>query len=176
MTSAPPATGLDAAIREIQRLEEDSIHSGKGHFNAAARWSHVHLWLGIPAALLAALAGASAWKNLPDLVAALALVASGLTAVLTFLNPQQRHTAHAQAGAKFFAIRDEARVLGEVELRNGLSPADAVARVKDLSKRRSELNLTSPPIPAHAYRQARRGIAAGEAAYAVDAPAPKTRR
>lgn len=168
MPSPPPAAGQEAVTREVRRLEEDCIYSGKGHFNAADRWAHVHLWLGIPAALLAALAGASAWKNQPDLVSALAIAASGLTAVLTFLNPQQRHTAHVQAGAKFFAIRDEARVLREVELANGLAADEAVARIKDLSKRRSDLNLASPQIPGHAYRKGKKGIAAGEATYSVD--------
>lgn len=41
------------AIRdELERIEEDCIHSGKAQFNAGVRWSRYHLWLGVPAVIL----------------------------------------------------------------------------------------------------------------------------
>ncbi len=42
---------------ELQRIEEDCIHSGKAHFNAGKRWARYHYWLGIPSVVLSALAG-----------------------------------------------------------------------------------------------------------------------
>ena len=48
---------------ELQRIEEDCIHSGKAHFNAGDRWALYHYWLGIPSVVLSALAGAAFFKD-----------------------------------------------------------------------------------------------------------------
>lgn len=165
---------LMGAIRtELSRIEEDSIWTSKGHFNAADRWSRIHLWIGIPSALLAAAAGASAWKNQPEVAGVLALVSGAMTALLTFLNPQARHAAHQQAGSRFIALRNEARLMRDVELL-ATPPAalpDLVARLKDLSGRYGKANDASPLIPQYAYRQAGKGISQGQASYAADAAA-----
>src|SRR5713226_9712272 len=47
-------------LKEVRRIEEDALYSANGHFEQAKRWTNVHLLIGIPAALLSALAGASA--------------------------------------------------------------------------------------------------------------------
>lgn len=168
---------LVSAIRaELHRIEEDAIWTSKAHFNAADRWSHAHLWIGIPAALMAAVAGASAWKNQPDMAGWLALVSGALTALLTFLNPQARHAAHQQAGSRFVTLRNEARLMRHVELL--AAPAaglpDLIARMKDLSGRYGEANAAGPLIPRYAYRQAAEGIRQGQAGYTADAPTSPT--
>ncbi|KDB50829.1 hypothetical protein X805_35730 [Sphaerotilus natans subsp. natans DSM 6575] len=167
----------DEALRrevraELSRVEEDATYTSKAHFEAADRWSGVHLWVGIASALMAALAGASAWKNQPEIASTLALISGALTALLTFLNPQSRHAAHQQAGARFVALRNEARLMRQVELLATASAAlpDLVTRLKDLSKRYSDANAASPLIPRHAYQSAARGIRQGQARHAVDSP------
>ena len=40
-------------IDEARRIEEDTEHSFKGHYNAASRWARYHLCIGLPSALLA---------------------------------------------------------------------------------------------------------------------------
>jgi hypothetical protein len=159
---------LDALVRETSRLEEDALYSAKGHFEAATTWSRVHFSLGIPAVLLAALSGASALKSLPEVAVVLAAIVTGLTAVLTFLNPQGHANAHHNAGARLNAVRNEARILREVELASGKVPPDAAERLKALSKSKDELNLSSPPIPRRAFERARQGIEAGESSYKTD--------
>ena len=52
---------------EAHRIEEDTEHSAKGHFNAAERWGRFHLAIGLPAAVLAAIAGGSVFSDLPKL-------------------------------------------------------------------------------------------------------------
>jgi len=49
--------------KEARRIEEDSEHSAKGHYNAAARWGGYHLGLGLPAVLISALAGGAAFNK-----------------------------------------------------------------------------------------------------------------
>ena len=167
------AFGL-ALRAELSRIEEDATVTGKAHFNAADRWSRTHLWIGVPSALLAAAAGASAWKNQPEVAGALALVSGAMTAVLTFLDPKSRHAAHHQAGARSLALRNEARLLRTVELL-ATPPAalpDLVARVKDIASRYADANAAGPLIPQHAYRRAIAGIAQGQARHAVDQPPP----
>lgn len=64
---------------ESHRIEEDAEHSAKSHYNAAARWSRYHLWLGLPSAVIAAVGGAAALNNLPEIAIGLALLSSALT-------------------------------------------------------------------------------------------------
>lgn len=156
-------------LLEAQRIEEDCLFSGKAHFEAAKRWNHVHLWLGVPATVLAALSGISVLKQQPEWAVGLAITTSTLTALLTFLNPQQRANTHHQSGTRFFAIRDEIRIFRQIEWLEGLTAVDSVARLKHIAKTRSELNQSSPPIPRHAYESAKKGIEAGEHTYRVDA-------
>ena len=159
---------IEALIREASRVEEDALYSARGHFEAASLWSKVHLCLGVPAALFATLAGVSALKDDPVVAVILSIIVATITAILTFLNPQQRSSTHHTAGARFNIVRNEARILREVELVGDRIPTDAVERLKGLSKSRDELNLSSPQIPRFAFNRARRGIESGEAAYAVD--------
>jgi hypothetical protein len=56
------------AIRdELERIEEDCIHSGKAQFKAHDRWSCYHYWLGIPAVVLSRIASISFFQNIPEL-------------------------------------------------------------------------------------------------------------
>ena len=46
-------TPIRTAIQdELQRIEEDCIHSGMAQFNAGVRWSRYHLFLGVPAVVI----------------------------------------------------------------------------------------------------------------------------
>ena len=50
----------DNILKEARRIEEDSLYSAKGQFVAANFWTNFHLWIGVPTAILAAIAAASA--------------------------------------------------------------------------------------------------------------------
>jgi hypothetical protein len=53
------ASFVDELRREADRLEEDILYSEKAHFAIATVWSRINYILGIPAAMLAAVAGIS---------------------------------------------------------------------------------------------------------------------
>src|SRR5438477_7931952 len=105
-----------AMAAESSRIEEDALYSARGHFEAARRWRKAHFMLGIPTSLLAALAGASAFRSYELLAGVLAVIVAALSAVTTFLNPNARADRHHTAGSRFNTIRNEARLFREVEL------------------------------------------------------------
>lgn len=157
---------------EAQRIEEDTEHSFKGHYNAAARWARYHLWIGLPSALLAAIAGAAAFKDQPELAGALALLSTALTTVLTFLKPSERAEMHKAVAGQYQALRNQARIFREIGLTDGLAADEAKARLFELAKTRDELNQSSPAIARRDYELAKKDIDGGRARYRVDEAKP----
>lgn len=173
-TSQPSAsssllTELRAAIaRECSRVEEDCLYSAKGSFEAARIWGHVHLMVGIPTALIAALAGVSAFNDYPELAGAMAVLAAGLSSISTFLNPSEKAHAFSQAGNRYNALRGRARFLREVTGLTAATPEEQAAELKEILAGKDKLSQESPIIPRRAFERARKGIEAGEAAYTAD--------
>lgn len=156
-----------AIIAETHRIEEDSLHSMKGHFNAGAVWARVHLVLGIPSVILAAWAGLEAFANNPAWTATLALLSASLTATITFLHPQQTADNHKNAGREYNRLKNETRLFREVEMLSS-EAAELHSRLVELATRRDELNSISHDIPRWAYEKAKRDIDGGRATYRID--------
>lgn len=158
-------------VKEARRIEEDSLYSAKGHFVAANFWTNFHLWIGVPTAILAALAGASAlsqFDNQNIIAGILAIIVTALTAVTTFLNPNEKVNSHRNAGNKYNSLRNKARIFCEIDSSGENSDQELIRQLKELAKRRDELNQNSPQIPRWVYKKARKGIEEGEADYKVD--------
>ena len=157
--------------KEAERIVEDSLYSAKGHFEAASKWRKMHLWLGLPAAVLAALSGVSAltqfdYHNI--LAAFLAILVTALTSVITFLNPNEKASSHQDAGNKYNSLRNKVRIFHEIDCRGKSSAEELTERLKEFANLRDELNQNSPQIPREAYEKARKGIKEGEADYEID--------
>lgn len=157
-----------ALRREAERLEEDTLYSSKGHFNAEDTWVRRNYWLGVPATILGAVAGATLIKSQPEWATAFTLLASLLTGLMTFLKPNERAALHRAAASQFLSLRNEARFFREIELLQSDRLDELTERLKALSTVRNELNLKSPSIPRRAFVAARKGIAEGEATHKVD--------
>lgn len=153
---------------EASRIEEDTEHSFKGQYNAAARWARYHLWIGLPAALVAAVAGAAAFKGHPEWAGALALVSTALTTVLTFLKPSERAEVHKAVAGQYQALRNQARIFREIGLLDGMTAEEAKTRLFALSEARDELNQRAPAIARGDYEMAKRDIDGGRARYRTD--------
>jgi hypothetical protein len=158
----------NALKQEAQNIEEDSIHSAKSHFNASSTWSGRHYWIGIPATVLGAAGGAAAIKSCPGIAGVLALLATILTGLLTFLKPAERASTHKTAGDQYLALRNDARIFHQVELLSQLDMMANTDHLKALSQRRNELNQGSPDIPKSAFAAAKKGIDAGETQYKTE--------
>lgn len=157
-------------IKEAKRIEEDSLYSSKGHFYAAQFWTNLHLWIGIPATILAAVAGASAlsqFDNHQIIAGVLAILVVALSAVSTFINPNEKAVIHHNAGNRYNSLKNRARIFSEIDI-DMESDESLLAQLRRLSAGRDELNEKSPQIPKWAFRKARKGIDDGEAQYKVD--------
>jgi hypothetical protein len=159
-------------IKEARRIEEDSLYSAKGHFVAAIFWTNFHLWIGVPTAILAAIAGASALSQFDNhniVAGILAIIVTALTAITTFLNPNEKANSHLNAGNKYNSLRNKARIFCEIDsCGENNSIQELTKQLKELAKQRNELNQNSPQIPRWAFKRAKKGIEGGEANYKVD--------
>lgn len=157
-------------LKEAKRIEEDSLYSSKGHLYAGHCWGTVHLVLGSSAAILSAIAGASALSQFSYhnyIAGVLSIIVAGLTAFITFTNSNTRAEKHLMEGNKYLALRNDVRIFYSLELKNKTAPA-ALTELKVLSDRRDKLNLESSQIPKWAFDKAKAGIEDGEAKYEVD--------
>jgi hypothetical protein len=171
----PASKARDEIIREAKRLEESTLYSFKGHHQAARGWGNRHLWLGIPTVVISALIGATAFsqyaKEYPWVgVAAglLAILVAILSGVTTFLNPNDKESAHTIAAHGFDKLNNDARMFWSIECWREVAEDVLTSNLRELVERKNELNSSSPQIPPWAYKRAKAGIEAGEAAFQVD--------
>ena len=160
-------------IKEAKRVAESAMHSSKGHFSSSAIWRGLHLCLGLPTTILASIAAATAFSQLDGnhtVGGWVSIIVAALSALTTFLNPNARSAAHFAAGNSYGALQDKARIFWTLDCWGSDSDQVLTKRLKDLSEEKHELNRKSPQIPWYGRAIAKRGIAAGEAEYAVDKP------
>ncbi len=169
--NTPPLPHKDLATaiqKEALRIEEDSWYSAKSHFNTADLWGKLHYWLGVPATMVTAAAGAAFIKDWAIAAQLLSALATILTGLVTFLKPNEKAIHHKTVGDQYLALKNDARVFREIELLEVVPEKLGGEQVKALSNRRNELNSTAPPIPRWAFNATRKGMADGETIYAAD--------
>lgn len=171
----PQSKARDQIIREAKRLEETTLHSFKGHHCAASDCKDLHLRLGIPTVIISALVGAAAFSKIASenswvgfLAGGLSVVVAVLSAITTFLNPNEKQNAHLNAAHGFDKLNNDSRIFWSIEC--GSEPSDDVlsSKLKSLVDKKNELNASSPQIPNKAYRRGKKGIEDGEATFKVD--------
>jgi hypothetical protein len=130
--------------------------------------------LGIPTAIVAAIAGVSAFNDLPLLAGSLAIIVAALSSVSTFLNPSERAQRYQVTGNRYASLKARARFLREISLLTGAVPEGQATELREILADKEKLGLESPIIPRSAFERARKGIESGEAAYVVDKVPPRT--
>ncbi len=175
----PASKAKEEIIREAKRLEETSLYSMKGHHCAALKWSGRHLWLGLPVVIISALVGAATFSQYAEtypiiktIAGLLSISVAVLSGIATFLNPNDKQSAHLSAAHGFDKINNEARMFRAIECWREESDEVLTSKLRELVDRKSELNSNSPQIPTWAYEKAKAGIIAGEATFQVDATEP----
>jgi hypothetical protein len=156
-----------SVIQECLRIEEDCQHSAKGHFEASASWGVCHNVLGGVTAIVTAIAAGLAFNQFTQAAAICAMISTGLTAVLTFLNPSKKQSSHLKSGNEYNSIKNDSRILREVESKI-IEGSLQIERLKSLSSRRDRLNEISLQIPRFAFTKAKAGIDRGESDYRAD--------
>lgn len=153
---------------ECLRIEEDAEQSAKRHFNAASRWSSYNNWLGIPSITIAAITSAVSFASLPVLGGILAAITGSLTAILTFLKPSERSTAHTTSGNQYLRLRNETRLFREIEMLQTQDRQNLSDKLKAYTLRREELNDGAPITNDDDYIKSNQGIINGQSEYKAD--------
>ena len=96
-----------------------------------------------------------------------AIIVAALTAVTTFLNPNERANSHLNAGNKYDSLRNKARIFCEIDTCIDGLAEDFIKQLKNLANQRDDLNQNSTQIPTSAFKRARKGIEDGEADYKI---------
>ena len=162
----------DEIIKEAQRIEEALLISSKKHFVSAQCWGIFHTFLGLPMVVISAIAGAEAFKQFDKqhvLAGYLSISVAVLSAIMTFLNPNQRASKHLASGNGYDALMNRVRIFWSIDCWREGSEAVLTKELKDFSEQKNRLNLNAPPPFIFAYQIAKRGIAAGQGKYEVDA-------
>jgi hypothetical protein len=163
------AAKIDEIRKEVSRIEESARYSSQSQLEQAKLWRAVNLLLGLPAAVLAAIAAgtglASAAGRVP--AAILALIAAGFGAALTTLNASRRMNQAQSSGNAYLALETAARQLGRIDL-SGMTEDEARAALGELTSRRDELNQTADIPGFYAYWRGKKNIEKGRQAYEVD--------
>jgi hypothetical protein len=137
---------LDPVRREARGLERESLDRELGHRRAAEFWGRVHLGLGLPSVVLAALAGTSAlaeFDNSNLIAAILALAVAVLSALSTFLNPSGTADLHRKASDVYHSICARARQLTTIDPR---SDDEIRQSVYELTKEFNDQIAASPQL------------------------------
>lgn len=155
--------------RELQRIEESAEHSKEAQFAASKNWRAANLGLGVPASVLAAIAGgaglAGSWSV--QVVGGAALLVAVLGGIMTTLNAAQRAEQSAASANSYLSIHDDARVLRNIDLAR-LTDDEARDALAQLIARRDEVNHTTPLPSTLAFWQGRRNIEKGRTRHEVD--------
>jgi hypothetical protein len=156
-------------VVEADRLAEDVLWSEKQHFAMATLWRRMHLLLGIPSAIMAAMAGVSALQERPKLAAALAISSAVVTALLTFLEPDRAAERHHKSGVGYSGLRGRLRRFRTIDLTRDHVINNARERLEEFAAEKNTLMETSPHIGGISYLLARKSIEREEHKYAADA-------
>jgi len=97
--------------REREPIEKLAIQTmqfadarSKKHESYARMYAFWNFFLGLPAAILAAISGIAAFAENTTLAGIAAFVVAGLTATITFLNPAEKAKVHGQAQREYNQI------------------------------------------------------------------------
>lgn len=163
---------IDAAGRlsdEARRLGVDVLYSEKGHFIAAGHWRKVNYFLGIPAAILGVISGATILGDGSSAVAGWAALGSAvLTALNTFLNPSERAAQHQKVGTQYGTTRRLIRQLVQIDAVVGGDAGPLRQQLDELTSKVGDIQGEALPIPGLAYWCAVRSIRRGTADYTPD--------
>lgn len=155
---------------ELSRVEESARYSAQNQFEMAKQWKGVNWFLGIPASVLAAIAGGAALASTTGRVFAgvVALVSAGFGAILTTVNAAHRMNQASSAANAYLEIQTAARQAREIDLPHQQDLDEARSALAELTARRDEQNKTAEVPNRWARKRAQKNLKQGGQTYAVD--------
>jgi hypothetical protein len=181
--SSHPGSSSDprhAISKEFHAIRQRAEGSALKEQSKARWWARLYFVVGLPAAVLAAIAGATALASTADHVVAgvIALIAAGLTAAATFLDSGTRRSAHENLAAAWQALANDLHVSSTVDIHDDeWLQRYARLHLQDvLDRERKLLQGKAPDAEAEAERRAQaEALHAQEAAARARAEAERAR-
>jgi hypothetical protein len=118
--------------KEASRIEEDFTYSEKSHYNASNYWSCVHYWIGIPNTIMIAVSGIEAFSGEGLIAEVLAIIATSVAALNTFLNPNEKSSNHKRRADEYLALKNQSRRFCEIDCERVTSDDKLHANLKEL--------------------------------------------
>jgi hypothetical protein len=156
----PPSTARlrSQIVAETKHIERDCRVASTSHHAAATFWTTLYYLLGVPATVVAGVAGLSALANHRLTAAVLAIAATALTATTTFLNAGEKAHAHGRKHFQYEELKNDVRVFREVTMKLKHGDGELHRDLMQLCKLRNRLNRDSPQVRQRAVRKARQEL------------------
>ncbi len=150
---------IEAALAEIDRFSARCAQAADRSERVAGFWGGLHVLLGLPAALLAAIAGVAALADFsPTASGIVALTAAALSAMTTFLGGSERQRQAKATADGLRALATEAENFVRVDSISPNGKLDAPYLFKDFNERLGVVRAGQPlpemwwkGRPGHAY-------------------------
>jgi hypothetical protein len=109
-------SAIEAIRNEATEIEDEAAFAAIAHRVDSRKWQKLNLYMGGPATVLAAVAGVTAFSDLPDAVTGgTAMVVAALTATATWLGSADKASSHRTSSVSFSDIRRRANLLRDVD-------------------------------------------------------------
>lgn len=158
-------------IKESLRIEETSRLTAKSHYNDGAMWGFFHLVLGVPTTLLSGIVAVESFAQIDTSHKAagiIALIVAALSGLITFLNPNQKSSAHCKAGNVYDSLNNKVRIFRTIDCWGKDSDVFLTNKLKEFSIEQNKLNADNPQPSFIGYQRAKWGIKNGESDFEVD--------
>lgn len=128
----------------------------RGNFMAAKHYSRLNIVLGVPVVIITSIAGSTMFATsgetdaelLQYAAAALALLATVLSSLQTFLSYGEQAARHKEAAVKYGVLRTEIQVMLTSDIA-GMSDLDV--RIEALRKQWAAIDAEAPTLPHKIY-------------------------
>lgn len=154
---------------EARRVSEEAHYRADMHFRTAHFWNKFDYIVGIPTAVLAAVAGGTALASYHVLAGVLALITAVLIAISTFLEPDEEENRNHYFANEYVHLENNARIFADIESKVLKDPVMIVNELKDLTRRQAELNKGSPHVPWFVWRMTRKNLRMNEPTHVMRA-------
>ncbi|WP_268768237.1 SLATT domain-containing protein [Mastigocoleus testarum] len=120
------------------------------HRNAAGIYGNLHIFFGLPAAILASVSGVSAFAKYSVTAGITAFIVSGLTGAMSFLNPSEKQQLHFEAANALDSWATKTYLLIKRSRASIIEVAEFINRWEGLMQERDQINKQCPLIPSWA--------------------------
>lgn len=144
------SSGVDLLQTWLKRVRESSF----SHYAAEERYSKLHYYLGVPAALFAAIVGTSVFTSLDSdvevrikiLIGFISVATAVLASLQTFMRFSERAELHRKTAIGYASIRRA--IEQELVFPNGID----ATKVEIIRKRIDEIGDNAPNIPGRIWK------------------------